>query len=261
MTTPATRVVARGRPLVLVPACNRVLDQQAVHLVGRTYVDAVRLAGCQPLVVPVADPGELDDLLSVADGVLLTGSPSNVHPRHYDEDVLDASLPLDPDRDAWTLPIVSKALGLGMPLLAICRGFQEANVALGGTLHQAVHRVEGFRDHRDRDEDPVEVQYGIAHDVSIEPGGVLAALIGEPVIAVNSLHGQGIHRLAPGLRVEARAPDGLIEAFSAASPKGFALAVQWHPEWNAETDPVSRKLLQAFGDAARGYRRRARAGG
>ena len=261
MTAPEASERAAGKPLVLVPACNRVLGQQLVHVVAKKYIDAVWLAGCQPLVVPGADPRELDHLLSAADGVLLTGSPSNVHPSHYAEDVLDETLPLDPERDAWTLPIVAKALALGMPLFAICRGFQEANVALGGTLFQAVHQVEGYRDHRDRDEDPIDVQYGIAHDVSIEPGGMLAGLIGKPSIAVNSLHGQGINRLAPGLRVEARAPDGLIEAFSVESPKGFALAVQWHPEWNAESDPVSRKLLQAFGDAARRYRRHVRASG
>ena len=253
MTPPAASKGAAGKPLVLVPACNRVLGQQLFHVVAKKYIDAVWLAGCQPLVVPGADPRELDNLLEAADGVLLTGSPSNVHPSHYAEDVLDESLPLDPERDAWTLPIVPKALGLGMPLFAICRGFQEANVALGGTLFQAVHQVEGYRDHRDRDEDPIDVQYGVAHDVSVEPGGVLAGLLGEPVIAVNSLHGQGIKKLAPGLRVEARAPDGLIEAFSAAAP-GFALAVQWHPEWKAETNPVSMKLLRAFGDAARSYR-------
>jgi putative glutamine amidotransferase len=139
-------------------------------------------------------------------------------------------------------------------LLAICRGFQEANVALGGSLFQAVHAVEGYRDHRDRDDDAIEVQYGISHDISIEPGGVLEALLGERVVQVNSLHGQGVKRLAPGLRVEARAPDGLVEAFSVAEGIGFALGVQWHPEWRAEQNPVSMRLFGAFGEAARRYR-------
>jgi putative glutamine amidotransferase len=149
---------------------------------------------------------------------------------------------------------------MGMPLLAICRGFQEANVALGGTLHQAVHQVEGYADHRDRDDDEVEVQYGIAHDVAIERGGLLDRLIGEPTIAVNSLHGQGVNQLAPGLRVEARAPDGLVEAFSVGDAMSFALGVQWHPEWNAERNPVSLRLLGAFGAAAREYRDARRGG-
>jgi putative glutamine amidotransferase len=244
------------RPRVLVPACNRMLGDMCYHVAASKYVDAVRLAGCQPLVVPSVAPPDHDALLAIAHGLLLTGSPSNVHPRHYDENVLDESLPLDPARDAWILPIIPKVLALGMPLFAICRGFQEANVALGGTLHQAVHQVSGFADHRDRDDDPLEVQYQVAHDVFIEPGGVLERLLGTDRIAVNSLHGQGVNRLAPRLRVEARAPDGLIESFSVPDAPGFALAVQWHPEWHAEDNPVSMRLLGAFGDAARAYRDR-----
>jgi putative glutamine amidotransferase len=262
MAPPAASAGAAGKPIVLVPACNRTLGHALYHVVAEKYVDAVWLAGCQPLIVPGADAAELDRLLEVAHGVLLTGSPSNVHPSHYHEDVADESLPLDPERDAWVLPIIPKALAAGVPLFAICRGFQEANVALGGSLFQAVHRVEGYKDHRDRDEDPIDVQYGIAHEVAIEPGGVLEALLGERAIAVNSLHGQGVNRLAPGLRVEARAPDGLVEAFSVPSAPGFALAVQWHPEWKVEENPVSQRLLGAFGDAARAFRAaRARAAG
>jgi putative glutamine amidotransferase len=243
-----------ARPIVLVPSCNRMLGHEPFHVVAKQYIDAVWLAGCQPVIVPGASSDGFDDLLSVVHGVLLTGSPSNVHPSHFNETVLDESLPLDPERDAWTLPLVSKVVALGMPLLAICRGFQEANVALGGSLFQAVHTVAGYRDHRDRDEDAIDVQYGNAHEAFIEPGGMLEALLGERVIAVNSLHGQGVNRLAPGLRVEARAPDGLIEAFSVENSAGFALGVQWHPEWRARENPVSMRLLGAFGEAARQYR-------
>ena len=247
---------AAVRPHVLVPACNRMLGGLCYQVAAQKYVDAVRLAGCQPLVVPSVEAPNDDALLAIAHGVLLTGSPSNVHPSHYAEDVLDESLPLDPARDAWILPLIPKVLALGMPLFAICRGFQEANVALGGTLHQAVHRVSGYVDHRDRDEDPVEVQYAVAHDVFIEPGGVLECLLGTDRIAVNSLHGQGVNRLAPRLKVEARAPDGLVEAFSVPDAPGFALALQWHPEWHAAENPVSIRLLGAFGDAARSYQQR-----
>src|SRR3954470_14469137 len=242
------------RPLVLVPACNRMIGGLCYHVAASKYVDAVRLAGCQPLIVPSVHAPDDEALLGVAHGVLLTGSPSNVHPSHYAENVLDESLPLDPARDAWILPLLPKVLALGMPLFAICRGFQEANVALGGTLHQAVHQVSGYADHRDREEDPIEVQYAVAHDVVIEPGGVLERLLGSDRIAVNSLHGQGVKRLAPRLRVEARAPDGLVEAFSVPDAPGFALALQWHPEWHAAENPVSMRLLGAFGDAVRGYR-------
>jgi putative glutamine amidotransferase len=254
MNSSSAPAAGTARPIVLVPACNRLLGHEPFHVVAKQYIDAVWIADCQPVIVPGASSGEVDRLLDVAHGVLLTGSPSNVHPSHFDETVLDESLPLDPERDAWTLPIVPKVLARGMPLFAICRGFQEANVALGGSLFQAVHDVEGYRDHRDRDEDAPDVQYAISHEVSIAPGGVLEALLGERVIQVNSLHGQGVKQLARGLRLEASAPDGLVEAFSVVDPIGFALGVQWHPEWKARENPVSMRLFGAFGAAARKYR-------
>lgn len=252
---PSTRP---GPPVVLVPACNRQLGAHPFHVVGQKYVDAVRLAGCLPLVVPSAEPGELDTWLDLADGVLLTGSPSNVHPRHFDEAVHDPALPLDPVRDDWTLPLIPRTLARGIPLFAICRGFQETNVALGGSLHQAVQEQAGLRDHRSVDTDPVEVQYGFRHPATVQAGGLLEALLGPVDFEVNSLHGQGIKRLAEGLRVEATAPDGLVEAFSLPGAPGFALGVQWHPEWQARDNPISMTLLRAFGDACRTFRERTR---
>ncbi|CAN5803273.1 gamma-glutamyl-gamma-aminobutyrate hydrolase family protein [soil metagenome] len=244
----------RGKPIVLVPACNRMLGQHPFYVAGKKYLDFVRLAGCQPLVVPSAEPEELDALLDLADGVLLTGSPSNVHPSHFGEDVYDAQLPLDVDRDAWTLPLIPRVLARGLPFFAICRGFQEANVALGGSLHQAVQEVPGQHDHRASTDAPAEVQYGMAHDVAVEPGGVLARIVEAPNIRVNSVHGQGANRLAAGLRIEARAPDGLVEAFSFEASKGFNLSVQWHPEWQAASNPVSMRLARAFGVACQTFR-------
>jgi putative glutamine amidotransferase len=241
-------------PVVLVPACNRMLGRYPFHVAGRKYVDAVRLAGCLPLVVPAVAPDAVDALLDVADGVFLTGSPSNVHPSHFGEDVLDESLPLDPERDAWVLPLVPRALARGIPLFAVCRGFQEANVALGGTLHQAVHALPGRRDHRGAADVEPEVTYALAHPVEVLPGGTLERVLGAGEIEVNSVHGQGVNRLAAGLRIEARAPDGLVEAFSATDAPGFNLCVQWHPEWQAATNPVSQRLLAAFGDACRARR-------
>lgn len=238
------------------PACNRMLGDHAFHVAGKKYIDAVRLAGCQPLIVPTALIEELDALLDLADGVLLTGSQSNVHPRHFAEDVQDPSLPLDADRDAWTLPLIPRALERGIPLFAICRGFQEANVALGGTLHQAVQEVPDRHDHRAAKEAAAAVQYGPAHDVLVQPGGVLARVLDEATIRVNSVHGQGVNRLANGLRIEALAPDGLVEAFSVADARGFNLSVQWHPEWQAATNPVSTRLFEAFGAACAAYRDR-----
>ena len=244
-------MTAPGKPIVLVPACNRQLGHHPFHIAGKKYIDAVRLAGCQPLVVPSASPDEIDALLELADGLLLTGSPSNVHPSHFDEGVHNPDLPLDTARDAWTLPLIPKALARGVPLLAICRGSQETNVALGGSLHQAVQEVPGFDDHRADDGAPAEVQYGPAHAVAVEPGGVLARVLDRERFDINSLHGQAVKRLADGLRVEARAPDGVIEAFSRPDAPAFNLCVQWHPEWLAADNPVSMQILNAFGAACR----------
>ncbi|NDY90514.1 gamma-glutamyl-gamma-aminobutyrate hydrolase family protein [Ideonella livida] len=248
-----------SRPIVLVPACNRMLGEHPFHIAGKKYVDAVRLAGCTPLVVPAAEPAEINALLDLADGVLLTGSPSNVHPSHFGEAVHNPALPLDPARDAWTLPLIRAVVARGMPLFAICRGTQETNVALGGSLHQAVQEVPGHDDHRAPEGAPAVVAYGPAHAVEVVPGGLLAGLLpGQPRFVVNSVHGQAVHRLAEGLRVEARAPDGLIEAFSVAASPGFSLCLQWHPEWQAADNPVSRAMLDAFGRACQQWRDRHR---
>ena len=243
-------------PRVLVPACNRTLGSHPYQVVGAKYVEAVRLAGGLPLAVPNADPAQIDELLDLADGVFLTGSPSNVHPGHFDQAVHDTALPLDSARDAWTLALIPRAIARGIPLLGVCRGFQEMNVALGGTLHQAVHEVPGLADHRDDPHAPAAVQYAAAHPVEIAPGGVLERVLGLATIQVNSLHGQGVSRLADGLRVEARAPDGLVEAFSVEPAPAFAVGVQWHPEWQAADDPVSMRLLGAFGQACAQHRQR-----
>ncbi len=245
-------------PWILVPACARDLGGHPFHIAGDKYLVAARLAGGIPLVMPAGqrDPDELKHLLSLADGVLLPGSPSNVHPSHFNQEVRDPSLPLDPQRDALTLTLIPEVLRRGIPLFGICRGFQEVNVALGGSLHQAVHEVEGYTDHRGRDHLPLAEQYGPVHPVFVAPGGLLAHCLPDRVeIQVNSLHGQGIDRLAPGLRVEATSPEGLVEAFSWPQARGFNLCVQWHPEWLARSNPVSVALFEAFGQACRDYRR------
>lgn len=248
---------ASPKPVVLVPACNRLLGQHPFHVAGKKYIDGVRLAGCLPLVVPSMDTADMDALLDLADGILLTGSASNVHPRHFGEAVHNPELPLDEARDDSTLPLILRALERGIPLFAICRGFQEANVALGGSLHQAVQEVPGQDDHRGAQgvvDAPAELVYGPAHPVNVVPGGTLAAIVGTGRIQVNSVHGQGVNRLAQGLRVEARAPDGLVEAFSVPDAKSFNLCVQWHPEWQAASNPVSVKLFKAFGAACQSLR-------
>lgn len=242
------------KPVVLIPACSKDLGRHSFHVVGKKYVEAVAQgAQCLPLLVPpLGDVLDIDGLLAGADGVMLTGSASNVHPAHFDQPLANPSLLLDPARDATTLPLLRRAITLGVPLFAICRGFQEVNVGLGGSLHQEVHAVPGLRDHREDKRAALDVQYGPAHPLHVIPGGVLArALGGAADIMVNSVHGQGIDRLAPGLVVEATAEDGLVEAFSVSGSQTFTLGVQWHPEWKVHENPVSAALFEAFGRACR----------
>jgi putative glutamine amidotransferase len=256
---PMTRSLNTPRkPVILVPACNRMLGEHPFHIAGKKYLDAALLAGGMPLIVPSVEPDDIDALLDLADGVLLTGSPSNVHPSHYGQDVHNPDLPQDPLRDSWTLPLIRAVVDRGMPLFAICRGFQETNVALGGSLFQAVHEVAGYQDHRARDGAPAPEAYGAAHPVHAVAGGLLASIVGTQTFPVNSVHGQAVDRLAQGLRVEATAPDGLVEAFSVARSPGFSLCVQWHPEWQAAQNPQSVAMLQAFGQACAAWRDRHR---
>jgi putative glutamine amidotransferase len=201
---------------------------------------------------------DLETMLALCDGIMLTGSASNVHPSYYSEDVLDPSLPQDPARDQTTLPLIRAAVRRGIPIIAICRGFQEMNVALGGSLHQAVQNVPGHFDHRENPELGMDEQYGDAHRVRLIEGGKLHGILKAPEIPVNSLHGQGVNELAPGLTVEAVAEDGLVEAFSVSTAPGFTLAVQWHPEWRIVQNPYSMKMFGAFGNACREYQSRKR---
>jgi putative glutamine amidotransferase len=237
------------KPLVLLPACERWLDGKPLQTVRQQYLEALEAVGLQPLIVPTSIAPDWSALLPLASGVLLTGSPSNVEPQHYGAALETPELPRDPTRDAAVLPLVPRLLASGMPLLAICRGFQEMNVALGGSLHQQVQEVPGHADHRD-----LQLPYpsfAEAHPVALTPGGCLAKMLGTERIQVNSVHGQGIDRLADGLTVEARAPDGLVEAFTSASSPGFNLGVQWHPEWETTQHPASLALFEAFAAACR----------
>jgi putative glutamine amidotransferase len=245
---------AAGKPVVLLPACHKDIKGMSFRAVASKYIEAVRLAGGLPLLVPYATEDELDGLLRLADGVLLTGSPSNVHPRNFGQEVHDPAEPLDALRDGWVLPLIPKILAAGMPLLAICRGLQELNVALGGSLHQSVHELPGRRDHRMPRNAVEEVEYGPAHVIDIATGGLLGSVLGQKQIEVNSLHGQAIDRLAPALGVEATSPDGVIEAVSYPGAVGFVLGVQWHPEWRAQDNQHSMRIFDAFGEACDAYR-------
>jgi len=239
-------------PLIGIPADRRMVGRHPFHMVGEKYARAVmEAAGAAPLLIPaLAEELRFDELLDRLDGLLFTGSPSNVEPHRYQGPPSVPGTLHDPARDATTLPLIRKAVEAGVPVFGICRGFQEMNVAFGGTLHQRVHEVQGFLDHRDDETQPLEVQYGPAHDVTLEPGGVLRSLSDSDRVSVNSLHSQGIEQLGSELAIEARAPDGLIEAFRVARAPGFALAVQWHPEWQVMSNSFSRALFAAFGQAA-----------
>jgi len=237
-----------------------MLGDHPFHVTGDKYVRAVAQgAGAMPLLIPaLGDVLDIADLVGRLDGVLVTGSRSNVEPHHYGAPPSAEGTLHDPARDSTTLPLIRAAIEMGMPVLGICRGLQEMNVALGGTLHTAVHDVPGLNDHREPDQQPVEVQYAPSHPVRLTPGGRLAGLVGRGEARVNSLHGQGIERLAPGLAVEATAPDGLVEAIRVEAAPAFAMAVQWHPEWRFWEDELSSALFRAFGEAAaeRAARRR-----
>jgi putative glutamine amidotransferase len=249
------------KPIVGIPCDRRQVGLHPFHMVGEKYIAAVRGgAGALPLLIPVLQPAiPVDDILAAVDGLLFTGSPSNVAPHRYGgHDPRNVSL-LDEARDATTLPLLHAAIERGVPAFCLCRGFQELNVALGGTLHQHLEELPDHIDHRDADEATVDEKYAPAHPVTVAPGGLLAKVLGEKTFDVNSLHSQGIDRLAPGLRAEATAPDGTTEAVSMPTARGFLLGVQWHPEWRYADSPVSRALFAAFGDAVRAHARERRA--
>jgi putative glutamine amidotransferase len=245
--------MATVRPLIGIPADRRMVGAHPFHMVGEKYARAVLdAAQAAPLLIPsLAEELRFDELLERLDGILFTGSPSNVEPHLYQGAPSAPGTLHDPARDATTLPLIRKAVQAGVPVFGICRGFQEMNVAFGGTLHQRLHELPGYLDHRDDESQPLEVQYGPAHDVVLEPGGVLRSLASAERIRVNSLHSQGIDRLGGELAVEARAPDGVVEAFRVRLAQRFALAVQWHPEWQVMANPFSRALFAAFGQASR----------
>ncbi len=250
-----------SKPIVGVTADSTETGSHRAHIVVEKYVSAV-VEGADALALVVPALGEAQSstaLVQALDGLVFTGSLSNVEPRHYGGAPSAPGTLHDRARDATTLPLMRAAIDAGVPVLAICRGFQEMNVVFGGTLHQYVHEVDGRRDHREDRSASLDVQYGPSHVVRLAPGGVLHTLMqGRGEAWVNSLHTQGVAELAPCLAVEAVAPDGLVEAVRVDGARAFALGVQWHPEWRHADDPLSTAIFRAFGEACRA-RRHARA--
>lgn len=242
------------RPPVVGIACDyRVVGPHPFDMVGEKYIAAVREAAqTLPLLIPVLSPAIApEEILATVDGLFFTGSPSNVSPKLYNGPSPREGVLQDEHRDATTLPLLKAAIAAGVPTFCVCRGFQELNVAFGGTLFQHLQEVDGRIDHREDKHATLDVQYGPAHDVRINEGGMLSRLFGGKTFRVNSLHSQGIDRLAPSLFAEATAPDGTVEAVSMPGASGFLLGVQWHPEWRWQDNPVSQTLFSAFGDAVR----------
>ncbi|GGA96469.1 gamma-glutamyl-gamma-aminobutyrate hydrolase [Brucella endophytica] len=245
-----------SKPLIAVTSDVRSFDIYTWHAAPEQYLAAaVEGAGVTPLLVPCfGDALDLDAILAAVDGVLITGSKSNVHPSLYGIEPTEAHEPFDHARDATSLPLIRRAIELGVPLLTICRGFQELNVALGGTLATEIQELPERIDHRAPDTDNQAERFALRHPVVIKPGSCLASIVEEDTVQVNSAHRQGIDTLAPRLEIEALAEDGTIEAVSVKDAKGFVVGVQWHPEVWVKTDSPSRKVFAAFGDAVRAHR-------
>ncbi len=242
-----------SRPLIGVTADTTIDGLHRVHQAGEKYLSSVvHGANAIPVIIPsLPVPLDSQQILSQLDGLLVTGGYSNIEPWRYSGAPAGPGAHEDPQRDNTTLQLIPDAIELGIPLLGICRGFQEMNVAFGGTLHQKLHEIGQYIEHREDKTAPLDTQYGPAHSITIEAGGLLASITSSSTQMVNSVHMQGINRLGDGLNIEARAPDGLIEAISVQDSKNFALAVQWHPEYKVAENDFSMTIYQAFAEACR----------
>lgn len=248
--------------LVAIPADLREFEGYTWHSAPDQYVTAaVRGAHVLPLIVPALEEGgDVDLVLDRVDGVLISGSRTNVHPQRYGEAATDGHGPFDPARDSTSLALISRAIERGIPLLAICRGIQELNVALGGSLATEIQELPGRIDHRKPDVTDRDQAFAIRHSIRVREGSCLAGIVGHGEVRVNSLHRQAISRLAPRLAVEAVAEDDTIEAVSVIDAPGFAVGVQWHPEYWVGSDDISDRIFAAFGEAVRKHAHRNVAG-
>jgi putative glutamine amidotransferase len=242
-----------SKPLIGVISDRRLYGRHHYHVAGEKYLAAIVQGACgYPVSVPVlGNDFDVLEALDRLDGVLLTGSPSNVEPARYRGEASKPGTLHDPERDHVALALIPAAVRAGLPMLAICRGFQELNVAFGGSLHQAVHELPGFGTHRENPDHSLDQQYGPSHEVRFTPGGLLEKITRRSSAMVNSVHSQGVDRLGEGLDIEAVAPDGLIEAIAVREAPAFTLGVQWHPEWKVRDNELSLAIFQAFGEAAR----------
>lgn len=244
------------RPVVgIIGNQNLLNDQYPVHAGGAMNSEAIaQVSDCVPMLIP-ADPRfvSVAELMQVCDGFLLTGGRPNVHPEEYGEPETEAHGAFDRARDAIVLPLVRACVERGLPFLGVCRGFQEVNVAMGGSLYPEIRDLPGRMNHRMPPDGTLEEKFALRHEVTFTEGGVFHKLMGAQAVMTNTLHGQGIKRAGQRIVIDGLAPDGTPEAIYVEGAAGFTLSVQWHPEWDAANDPVSRPLFQAFGDAARAW--------
>ena len=248
-------------PIIGIPVDVKTIDNAPYHVVGEKYINAIAHAtGCYPILLPAMNDGSdmksmksrfsVTDVTNIVDGVFLSGSYSNIHPKLYGKAHETPVLPNDSQRDDFTLELIRICVDSQVPLLAACRGFQEMNVAFGGSIHQEIHEMDQFDDHREKYDLPRHKQYEHTHRIDIIEGGLLHQLHGKNTAMVNSLHGQGLDQLGEGLTIEVTAPDNLVEAISIKDAKSFSLGVQWHPEWRFWEDELSTEIFNAFGQAA-----------
>lgn len=243
------------RPLIAVPTDVKSFENYIWHCAPEQYLAAaIDVAEVTPLLVPsFGAKMDADAILDGVDGLLVTGSKSNVNPELYGIEPSEAFEPYDNARDATSLPLIRAAIDKGVPVLAICRGLQELNVVLGGTLATEIQDLEGRMDHRAPQSDSQAERFALQHPVKIAPKSCLAEILKSDSVKVNSVHRQAIDRLAPELEIEAVAEDGTIEAVSVKNARGFIVGVQWHPEYWVQSDAPSRKIFEAFGDAVRAH--------
>ena len=257
MNQSASALHPQPRPLVCVSASVMELENRrhSVHASSAKNIDSVeRFAGCVPVMLPpLGDRLHVGSFVERIDGLVLTGGRANVEPHHYDGPPFPDDEPIDPERDATALAMVRACVAAEVPVFGICRGIQEMNVALGGSLHYRLHVLDDKDDHRmpRRDDITVEEIFRLRHPVRLTRGGLFERLAGSTEVMVNSLHGQGIDKLADTLEVEAITPDGVIEGVRLRNDRTFTVGVQWHAEWKPEEHELSRKLFEEFGRAAR----------
>ena len=245
-----------NRPVIgIIGNAQIIHDDYPTHAVGTINSAAIaEVAGCMPLLIPT-DPKFVStaELMDACDGFLFTGARANVHPSHYGEAETPAHGDFDHDRDAVTLPLVKACVAAGQPILGVCRGLQEVAVAMGATLHAEVRDLPGRDNHRMPPDGTLAEKFALRHDVTFTKGGRFHQMMGAQVVRTNSLHGQAIKDPGARLIVDGHAPDGTVEAVYVAGAAGYTMCVQWHPEWNAGNDAVSRPLFESFGEATRAW--------